>query len=218
MTSLFFFLAFVSSLTDSAQASSSNPNLDGLLVEKSIPATVFSNANEPWEAGLRNWAASVRVTGGIIKIEARLRKQASAKPSREPASPIEMLDEISAQNTAYNWTKVQDAINILPKDMSKEPLATLHKPVKAFKSRERNAISAIFGLLRQYKFPVRGTSRYALGGPKPKIIPEPRDFACDGVTILECINELAKAGGLDCWQLTLDKNAQFILSDSVEAK
>lgn len=220
MTNHFVAFSLVCLLGGSVFAAAPNKGkkLDDLLVEKSIKAETFANTGESWEKGFKEWASSAGATAGIIQTKERLQKKAGTRTGKEPASPKELLDEISAQNPAYKWAQVRGSVNVLPKDMSKGPLVVLSKPVRGFKVKERNATAAIFKLLRQNKFPVRSGSKHALGGPKPKTIPEPKDFTCDDMTVLDCVNELAKSGGQDFWQLSQDNDDGFTLTNSAEGK
>lgn len=191
---------FIASRFGAAQASS--PKVEKALSQPLISASEVEGAAEPWERCIKRLLVGAGVSGGIVEDERALEKRPE-KPSPKGArlSGKKVLDRLTEQNAAYKWEVAGESINVLPRDLGKEPLMVLNARVDHFSTRARSATVAIRALLKAQKFPVRVDSRYLLGGIKPKNIPQEREFSCDDKTVMECMNDFTSQDGTLFWHL-----------------
>jgi hypothetical protein len=100
-----------------------------------------------------------------------------------------MLDTICADNPQYEWKVSGGVIDILPKDMDKDYLIDLRYRIVNFKRRHVPFNFALAYLFKEQRLPL---SRRAFRASGAIAHWEPMDFACRSVTILECINLMAR--------------------------
>lgn len=195
------------------------PKVGKALSQSSISASEVEDAAEPWERGIKRLLVGAGVSGGIVEDERALEKRPEkTSPKGARLSGQEVLDRLTTQNAAYKWEVAGESLNVLPRDLGKEPLRVLNTRVDHFATRARSATVAIRALLNARKFSVRPDSRYLLGGIKPKSMPPEREFLCDGKTVMACMNDFASQDGTFFWHLYFHERvkAYVLTSDEKE--
>jgi len=203
---------------------------DASAVVNSTSSVAYSD-ELPWELVLNHWSQEKNIPLGIITDGGRLgsgtrrfsaesvRKAYGMAGSRHGAhhhivTPKQLLNAIVAENSDYEWKSVRGVINILPKNMGKKYLLPLNRPIATFKAHSYSFVEALRLLFKQEKLPVQVSSSVS-GSINTFRATTPTDYICENVTILECINIIAKQNH-SFWQLTYrqDRKTFFMNSDA----
>jgi len=190
--------------------------LEEKLTRTSILSADVVSSTVPWQRHVKQFLLDSRISGGIIENQNPLEKK-SVKGSLRGArvSGKQLLDGLSSQNPKYKWKVTGESVNVLPQDISGQPLNLLNERVLHFSVKARFATVAIYQLLMAQQFPVCPEMKYTFGGIKPRNVPNEREFSCVNKTILECMNSFAAEDRSLFWYLYFDKQRKaYIISIS----
>lgn len=201
-----------------AESRPSEKALDAVLATPSVVADELKKADTSWARHIKLMTAESGITGGILESEKPLKKKSDAfRERRGKVSGKEVLDTLVAQNREYKWQAADKAVNVVPQDMTKEPLSLLGRRVERFSIRARYATVAIQALLKKEKFPARSETKHMLGGIRPRSVPDEREFLCESKTVLECMNAFAAQDGSRFWHIYFQKRLEsYVVGPSDE--
>lgn len=172
----------------------SHEDVDNKLNSKSI----FLKPGIDWESVFSSWVRENKITGGILLDgdflhRRRVKENSSSLPAAVSGS--EMLARLQEENPRYTWRTAAGAVNILPKDLRKSHLRPLGRRTN-FSTRAITPQHAVLELFEKERMPAQLS--YYLGGPR-STPGNPQIYECNDVTILECVNLIAKRGAGGFW-------------------